>query len=125
MQPRVAYVSPITPGSESEVREAHDRFPQQVLGQVGANMIDVFIGNGYYVMVMEFVEGDFQKQFADFTNHPQVRQFFDELGGYLMEALPLNVHPGDSFHANTPTHGMQGTTTARLPLVGEIFCWQA
>lgn len=125
MQPRVAYVSPIAQGSESEVRVAHDRFPKESLHAVGAKRVNIFIGSGYYVMVLEFDAGDFQERFAAFTNHPQVRRFFDELGGYLMEALPQSVQPGDSFHAAGPAHGGQATTTARLPLVGEVFAWQA
>jgi hypothetical protein len=125
MQPRVAYVSPIKPGSESHVRAAHDRFPKDVLGEVGAQSIDIFVGHSYYVMLMAFVDGDFQTQFATFTNHPRVRDFFDGLGGYLLETLPVNVQPGDHFHTGGPPHGAQAMTTARLPLVGEVFHWQA
>jgi hypothetical protein len=73
--------------------------------------------------VFDFADGDFQEQFARFTGHPTVRRFFDGLGAYLLEPLPQSVQPGDSFHAEAPAHGVQGTTTARLPLVGEVFHW--
>ena len=123
MQPRVAYVSPIAPDSESQVRRAHEQFPEHVLDEVGIRSITAFIGSDYYVMLFDFADGDFQEQFARFTGHPAVRSFFDTVGAYLMEPLPQSVQPGDAFHASGTAHGVQGTTTARLPLVGEVFNW--
>jgi hypothetical protein len=125
MQPRVAYVSPILPGHESEVREAHRQFPGQVLDEIGAVSVSAFIGNGYYVMVFDFLEGDFQTRFAEFTRHPQVREFFDGLGAYLIEPLPRDVQPADSFHRAAGQASGPAMTTARLPLVGEVFTWHA
>jgi hypothetical protein len=128
MHPRVAYVSPITPGSEGEVREAHRQLPERVLSEAGLSGVTAFLGNGYYVLVFELPEGDFQESFARLANHPEARGFFDALGGRLLEPLPLNVQPGDSVHheaAAAPTNGERATTTARLPLVGEVFRWEA
>ena len=124
-QPRVAYVSPIAQNAESQVRQAHDRFPQEVLADVGAREISVFIGNGYYVMVFDFMDGDFQTQFARFTGHPAVREFFNGLGDLLLEPLPQSTQPADGFHEGAAPHGNMGTTTARLPLVGEVLHWDA
>jgi hypothetical protein len=124
MKPRVAYVSTIVAGGESAVREAHEQFPQVALTNSGAASVSVFIGSGYYVLVLEQATEDFQDQFARFTGDSEVRRFFDRLRPYLEEPLPVSVRPADDFHETSPTDGQSTPTTARLPLVGEVFRWE-
>jgi hypothetical protein len=124
VKPRVAYVSTIVAGGESAVRAAHDFFPRAALTNSGASSVSVFIGSGYYVLVLEHLTDDFQDQFARFTGDPEVRRFFEQLKPYLEEPLPVSVRPADDFHEAEPTDGRTTPTTARLPLVGEVFHWE-
>jgi hypothetical protein len=93
-------------GSELAVREAHDRFPVEVLDRgVGVDRIVVFIGSGQYALELTVSDGDFQENFHRFLGTPEVRDLFSALAEHVSD-LPS-----------------PDTETAHMPLATAMLLW--
>ena len=62
----VLFVSTMTLGKETEVRELHDQFPVQALaGGDAVEHVEAYIGSGFYALQLEFSSGDFQERLRE------------------------------------------------------------
>ena len=103
----VLFVSTMTLGKETDVRELHDQFPVEALesGETFDNMA-AYIGSGFYALQLGFHSGDFQERFREFVTNPALQSFFDQLREFIDEL------PAPSDH------------TAELHLAVPLFAWQ-
>src|SRR4051812_4959901 len=103
----VLFVSTMTLGKETEVRELHDDFPVEALAAGDAiENLAAYIGSGFYALQLGFGDGDFQQHFRDFVTDKNVQSFFDGLRAYIDE-LPA-----------------AGDQTAELHLAVPLFTWR-
>ena len=98
------FISPMTLGKETEVRELHEAFPFEALAAGNAiETIGAYIGSGFYALQVAFSDGDFQARFREFVSAPEVQHFFDQLRGYVTD-LPA-----------------EDDQTAEVPLAAPLF----
>jgi hypothetical protein len=86
---------------------------------------------GYYVLVFDCAEQDFQGFFQRFFNDPGIRGFLEKLRPFV-EGLPephVRFAPGDAAHAGDYPAAAQlsgGTvTSAQLPFAASAYHWSA
>lgn len=102
----VLLVSRMEVGSELAVREAHDRFPIEILDRgIGVERFVAFIGSGQYALELTVSDGDFQENFHRFLATPEVKDLFSALRHYVTD-LPS-----------------PDTETAHMPLATAMLLW--
>jgi len=101
------FISAMTLGKETEVRELHNEFPLEALALGDAiETIGAYIGSGFYALQVAFSDGDFQERFREFVRTPEVQNFFDQLRVYVND-LPA-----------------ADDQTAEVPLAAPLFYWE-
>ncbi len=129
---RIALVTTLESGKEADVRQAQSRMPTDELQQNGIHGIETFIGSGYYVLVLETENDDFQATMKRFLETPSVQGFLDKLRPHV-RGLPQrgqSFAAGDDKHHEVPSTGQQRTamatlTTADMPLAASSYRWSA
>lgn len=128
---RIALVTRLETGKEADVRQAQSSIPTDELQQSGIHGLETFIGSGYYVLVLEAENDDFQATMKRFLETPSVQGFLDKLRPHV-QGLPQR---GESFAAGDDKHqapsagqqrsAMATVTTADMPLAASAYHWSA
>lgn len=128
---RIAYVMQMQGGHEGEAREAQTNMPTDELKGLGIQSVESFIGSGYYILVLECEETDFQATMERFFKTPSVQGFLDKLRPFV-QGLPQR---GEAYAAADAKHsGAQATqsqmatstvSSAQLPLAASAYHWSA
>lgn len=129
---RVAMVLKICEGSEAALREAQTNMPTDVLQGAGIQGVETFLGSGYYVLVLETGNEDFQATMRRFFDEPRVQGYLDKLRPHVESGLPArNVvyaaadekhQGGKALEGQNAPHAV---SSAALPLAASAFCWTA
>lgn len=104
----VLYVSPMTTGSEVEIRHVQETFPVELLDRgIGVDRVVAFLGSGFYALEITVSDGDFQEQFHRFLETPEITSFFERLSPFV-SSLPSTEQ-----------------TTGEMPLLAAAMLWQS
>lgn len=119
----IAYVARVKPGMEAELREIQQHMPHGAMKRLGICRVDAFVGSGYYLLVFDHEDSDFQTFFQRFSLDPGMRGFWQKLEPYV-DGLPSPAFaPGDEFHHTAPGRTGVNVTSASLPLVAHAYRW--
>ena len=129
---RIAYIAHVKHGKEPECRELLQvHTPVGGLKRLDVHGLEVFIGSGYCIMVLEHQAQDPQTFLQRFSNDKGMRGFLNRLRPFV-EGLPKPGEayaPGDSEHTGSPApaaSAMVATiTSADLPLADSAYRWIA
>lgn len=129
---RIAYVAHVKHGKEPECREVLQvHTPTGGLKRLGVDALEVFVGSGYCIMVLEHHAQDPQAFLQRFFNDNGMRGFLNRLRPFV-EGLPRPEEayvPGDGEHEGGPGLAPSATvatvTSADLPLADSAYRWTA
>ncbi|GEM_PF-931304 len=129
---RIAWVMKIREGDEAALREAQTNMPTDVLQGTGIYGMETFLGSGYYVLVLESGDQDFQATMRRFFDEPGVQGYLDKVRPHVESGLPeRNVAyaaaddkhvSGRALESQTAPHTV---TSAALPLAASAYRWTA
>lgn len=127
---RIAMVLQEKFGTEADLRQAQTSLPVDELPGLGIHGLEMFIGSGHCVLLLDCVEDDFQVTMQRFFEAPGVQGFLDKLRPHV-DGLPARHEAftaGDEKHeGGRAQRGMAASTvtTAQLPLAASAFAWSA
>jgi hypothetical protein len=122
----------IRDGKEAALREAQTSMPTDTLQGIGIEGLETFLGSGYYVLVLESNNQDFQATMRRFFDEPGVQGFLDKVRPHVESGLParnMAYAAADDKHeggrALEDQTSPRTVTSAALPLAASAYLWTA